>query len=313
MSDSAVLATYERLWPEARTIRTASFRCGGPRHPRRAADYLGFDLLNGGLREVWALSEALHLTDSSNVLDLGCGLGGPARFIAERYRCRVTGIDLTPRQLSIAQSLTQGLDIEPQIQFIRCDARTLPFADKTFTHVFSNEALIHVSRKHLAIQEAFRVMRQGGVFCVQDPVHDPRFQIPMLEDSLHPFSLDEYKSTLHQSGFCDVSVNDRTHQSEAAYALLWWLVEEGPTSPWQISKAIDHLHPGVLPPLWRFLNPTRLRHVLRYVRNRSRATLDLLEDHDRVVGVRRMCARIVSGYRTGAIRFYLISARKPDV
>jgi len=99
MSQDAVLAAYDRLWPTTASIRRASFRCGGPRKPRRAADYLGFDLLNGGLRELWALAESLKLTSASSVLELGCGLGGPARFIAERYGCSITGIDVHSRQL----------------------------------------------------------------------------------------------------------------------------------------------------------------------------------------------------------------------
>src|SRR4051812_34181337 len=113
MSEQTVIGAYERLWPDGARIRQAAHRAGAVSPPRRARDHLALDLLNGGLREVWALADALALDHDSRVLDLGCGLGGPARFIAERYGCRVTGLDLSPRQLASARALTAGLDVEP--------------------------------------------------------------------------------------------------------------------------------------------------------------------------------------------------------
>ena len=69
-----------------------------------------------------ALAESLGLKAESRALELGCGLGGPMRFIAERYGCQVTGVDATPRQLDIARSLTGGLEVEPQLEFVLAPA-----------------------------------------------------------------------------------------------------------------------------------------------------------------------------------------------
>lgn len=311
MSEEVVIDAYKRLWSEAATIRRTSYRCGGPRKSRRAADYLGFDLLNGGLREVWSLADGLGLTPNSRVLEIGCGLGGPARFIAERYGCRVTGLDLTSRQLSIAQELTRGLEVEPHVQFVRGDARKLPFANRAFTHIYSNEAFVHVTDKPQSIREAFRVLEPRGVFCVQDPVHDPQLQITLLEDSLHPMSVEGYREAVLDAGFEELIITDRTRQSERAYELLSRLVGNGPIFPREVIRIFEHLHPGVLPPLWRFLTPGRLPYTLSHMWNRKRAALALLGSELRVNGVRRMCTQIVEGYRSGAIQFYLMCARKP--
>ncbi len=159
--NNAVIRAYEKLWPEAARIRTTAYRCGGPRRPRRAADHLALDLLDGGLRQVWAVAEDLRLNGVSHALELGCGIGGPARIIAERYKCRVSGLDITPRQLTIARGLSDGLEIARQLQFVLGDVCNLPFPSKTFSHAYPIEAMVHVSEKKTAIKEAFRILRPG--------------------------------------------------------------------------------------------------------------------------------------------------------
>ena len=307
-----VIRAYEKLWPDADRIRTAAYRCGGPRRPRRAADYLGFDLLDGGLRQVWALAHDLRLNAESRVLELGCGLGGPARFIAERYGCRVTGIDITPRQLAIARALTEGLDVAPQLRFVSSDARDLPFRSERFSHVYSIEALVHVSDKPAAINEAFRVLRPGGVLCIQDPIHDPELQIPLFERTLHPLSVEEYTAALEAAGFCEIAFFDCSKPSQEAYTLLSQLVSAGPISPSELFATFERLHPGLRPSRRRLLSPWRIRYTLRFMRNRYEAALELLEDPERIAGMRRMCAEIVSGYVTGVLKFYQICATRPN-
>jgi ubiquinone/menaquinone biosynthesis C-methylase UbiE len=305
----SVTTTYQRLWSESQRIRTAARRCGGPRTPRRAGDYLGLDLLNGGLREVWALAEHMNLGTSSLALELGCGIGGPARFIAERYGCQVVGLDITERQLDIAMGLTRGLDVEPRLRYTLGDARKLPFCDAMFTHVYSNEAFIHVDDKPRALREAYRVLCPGGVFCIQDPVGAP-IEIAFLEQSLFPLSVAEYQLALSEAGFVDVSVIDRTAASRQAYAQLAQLVSHGPIAPWTVINLFHRLH-GLRPAWWRALSFERLPHMVRYIGNRYHAALALLGTPWRVEGVRRMCEDIVSAYDRGALRFCLIRAYKP--
>lgn len=303
-----VRTTYQRLWSEAELVRDAAYRCGGPRHARRAGDYLGFDLLNGGLREVWALADALAPREDSLVLELGCGIGAPARHIAERAGCQVVGIDVTERQLEIARGLVRGLDVEPRITYRLGDARAIPYADATFTHVYSNEAFIHVDDKPRALREAFRVLEPGGVLCIQDPVGAP-IEISFLEHSLFPWNVAQYQDGLEEAGFAEITVVDRTASSRAAYALLGQLVSHGPIAPWRVIEMFDQLH-GFALPWWRGLHPARLGRMLSFIGDRHRAALALLGTPWRVEGTRRMCDDIVSAYDRGALRFCLFRAVK---
>jgi SAM-dependent methyltransferase len=311
MTEHHVIDAYERLWPEGTRIRQAAHRAGGAGTPRRARDHLALDLLNGGLREVWALADALGLDSTSHALELGCGLGGPARFIAERHDCRVTGLDLSPRQLASARVLTAGLDVEPRMRFVQGTAEQLPFDDGTFTHVYSIEAFIHVEDKARALLEAFRVLRPGGRICIQDPIHAPELEIAMLEGTLRPLPVAGYVEALTGAGFVDVHWADRTRLSRERYRLLELLVTPGPISPLQARRLYATLHPGVQPPLHRFASPDRMRTLARYLRDRGELALDVLGTPERVSGVRKMCRDIVAGYDRGEIEFVQIQGAKP--
>ena len=312
MSDETLIDAYVDLWPDADIIRQAAIRCGGPRRPRRARDYLGFDLLNAGLREVWSLAESMALTQDSAVLEIGCGIGGPLRHVAERFECRATGIDINPRQLRRARALTMGLDVEPLVSFAQADATRLPFCAGTFSHVYSFEAFVHVANKRAAMAEAYRVLSPGGRFCIQDPVHPPEMDIAMLEGTLHPLPPATYAEQLQKAGFTDLDITDRTVAAYRAYRQLAELISAGPLMPWRLRAIMDFLHPGVRPPLRRFISPGRLRYVVRYLADRNRAALDLLETPERVQGVRRMCEDIVAGFDRGEITMYRLLGHKPS-
>lgn len=311
MCDDVVRA-YERISPDAARIRAAAYRFGGPRRARKAADYLGFDLLNGGLRQVRGLAEGLGLACESTVLEVGCGLGGPMRFLAEMHGCEITGVDVAPRQLAVARELTDGLAVEGKLEFVHADACALPFRGDAFTHVYSIEAFFHIADKRSAFREAFRVLAPGGVLCLQDfVVHDPTLEIAMLAGAVHAFPLERYRSELDAARFSDVVALDRTPESRLAFSILARLTASGPISPREALAALETLHPGLRPPLSRFLAPPRARNLLRYLRDPSEVMGDLLGP-DRVSGARRMFADITSGYDRGALSFYEIRARKPE-
>ena len=306
-----VVAAYERISPEASSIRAAAYRFGGPRRPRKAADYLGFDLVNGGLRQVWALADGLELGPASRALEIGCGLGGPMRFLAERYGCEITGVDLSTRQLAIARALTSGLAVEDRLEFVHADACALPFAAETFTHAYSIEAFFHVPDKPTAFREAFRVLAPAGTFCFQDFIFDDGgLDIAMLEGAVHPLPLEGYRSELEAAGFSGVVALDRTRESWAAFSILAELTAPGGTSPRRALAAFDAVYPGVRPRLSRFLAPGRARYLLRYLRDRNAALRDVIGP-ERIDGARRMFADVNAAYERGVLSFYEIRARKP--
>ncbi len=310
--DEGVVRAYEALSPDAERIRTVAYRWGGRRPARSEDDYMALDLLSGGVRQVVQVADRLGVDAESRVMEIGCGLGGPLRHIAARYGCRMTGVDITPRQLAIARALSAGLDIEPRLEFVHADARDLPIADRTFSHAYSIEAFVHISDKAAAIREARRVLAPGGRLLVRDfVVHDPTAEFALFDDAVHPLALDRYVEAFGEAGFEDVQVTDYTAENREAYALARTMYGDGPLSLSEATRTFATLQPGVPPPRWQLLAPGRLPHVVRYLRERSRWALELFGSDELLRGVRQMCDDIVDAYDEGAMSLYELTGRKP--
>jgi SAM-dependent methyltransferase len=109
------------------------------------------------------------ITTGMRVLDLGAGLGGPARHIARITGARITGVDLTPRRVRLAARRGTGDAVPPQ--FLAADAMVLPFADGAFDAVYSFEMVQHIPDKAALYAEVARVLRPGGVCAGTDWYH----------------------------------------------------------------------------------------------------------------------------------------------
>lgn len=106
-----------------------------------------------------------ELPPGSSLLDVGCGIGGSSRILAQTYGFQVTGITISPQQVNRAQALTPaGVDAT----FVVGDALALPFPDASFDVVWSVEAGPHMPDKALFARELLRVLKPGGRLVVAD-------------------------------------------------------------------------------------------------------------------------------------------------
>ena len=113
----------------------------------------------------------LELTVSDNVLDIGCGSGGPALFLARTLGCRVTGVDVNAAGIDIGLVLARQVGLQDQVQFRRSDLREpLPFADQVFDVVVCLDVLCHLPERRRLFDEWYRVLRPGGRMLCTDPV-----------------------------------------------------------------------------------------------------------------------------------------------
>lgn len=124
----------------------------------------------GGIEVVDALASRAGINAEHHVLDICSGMGGPARWIAHRIGCRVTGIDFTQSRVEAAQRLTARVKLDPLVDFKQGDATALPLPDAVFDVVMSQEAWLHIPDKVAVISEAVRVTKPGGVIAFTDAV-----------------------------------------------------------------------------------------------------------------------------------------------
>ncbi|MDX1685740.1 MAG: methyltransferase domain-containing protein [Saprospiraceae bacterium] len=113
------------------------------------------------------LAESINLKNA-RVLDVGCGLGGPCRMLAEEHHCITTGVDISREFIRTASGLSNLLGMEKQTTFMQADALELPFEDNTFDAVWTQHVQMNISDKKKFYSEIRRVLKTGGFFLYYD-------------------------------------------------------------------------------------------------------------------------------------------------
>ena len=116
----------------------------------------------GGLAATDALASHAKINESTHVLDLCCGLGGPARYLAYHHGCRVTGVDMNTDRLAGAVRLTERTKLQDRVLFHHANALQTGLADETFDVIVSQEAFCHIPDKKTLITECVRLLKPGG-------------------------------------------------------------------------------------------------------------------------------------------------------
>ncbi|MFO1105200.1 MAG: methyltransferase domain-containing protein [Amaricoccus sp.] len=141
---------------------------GGDPDALRPEDLVPLDSLHvGGARATSDLVAGLDLAPGMQVLDIGCGIGGPARQIAQRYGVEVTGIDLTADLVAAAEELSRRAGVGG-VRFLEASALALPFEDASFDRALLIHVGMNIADKATLFAEAARVLRPGGLFAVYE-------------------------------------------------------------------------------------------------------------------------------------------------
>ena len=122
----------------------------------------------GGTQAVDRLITQASLISSDRLLDVCSGVGGPARYIAWKSGCHVTGLDLTASRVAGAIELTQAAGMAESVDFVQGNALEMPFENHSFTCVIGQEAFAHIPNKKQLISECARILKRGGRMVFSD-------------------------------------------------------------------------------------------------------------------------------------------------
>lgn len=159
-----------------------------------------------GILATEELAGAAGLEPSSRVLDLGCGIGGPARYLAATFGCRVTGVDLSPGFIDAATYLTARCALSDRVTFQVGDALHLPFEDGAFDAVFLQHVAMNVEDRAALYAEVCRILTRGGQFATYDLVLREGgvvYPVPWARDPSTSFLLSDgdTRAALERAGF----------------------------------------------------------------------------------------------------------------
>lgn len=190
-----------------------------------------------GRKATLELAEAMRLTAKSQVLDIGSGLGGPARTLAAAYGCHVTGVDLTPAFCEAAEVLSEWVNLGDGVAFRQANATDLPFADDQFDSAMTIHAAMNIPAKDRMYAEARRVIKPGGVFAVYDVMKgeggEVLFPVPWAREPSISFlaTPEETQALLADAGFTIVGVQDSTEESQRFFEAMTARMAETGKSP----------------------------------------------------------------------------------
>lgn len=104
------------------------------------------------------LADRLPVKPEHHILDIGCGLGGPARYFAKRFRCNVSGIDITPAFVEAAKKLTALVGMQDAVTIQQGDGQHLPYPDDVFDGAYTQHVTMNVADRARFFGEAYRVL-----------------------------------------------------------------------------------------------------------------------------------------------------------
>jgi len=152
------------------------------------------------------------------VLDVGCGLGGPCRMLADEFNCQVSGIDMSHEFIRTAQKLSELVGLNGKTEFVQGDALDLPFEDGSFNIVWTQHVQMNIEDKSKFYSEISRVLDNNGVLIYYDifkkDTQDVNYPVPWANDNSISFlqTIENMESILKDLDFTREHVTDQTAQ-----------------------------------------------------------------------------------------------------
>ena len=183
-----------------------------------------------GLAATAELAEMAGIGAGMSVLDVGSGVGGPARFLAEKYGCQVTGVDLSEPFVAAARYLSERTGQGGQVSFQVGSALELPFDDGQFYVVLLQHVAMNISDRAGLYREIRRILAQGRRFATFDVVSgegEPHYPLPWARTARTSFllSAEATRAAIEDAGFRTLAWRSDTEVAKA------WFAQFGASNP----------------------------------------------------------------------------------
>jgi len=169
----------------------------------------------GGRQATTSFLGQLNFLKQDHILDIGCGLGGSARYVADQSGARVSGIDLTQEYVDTGNTLCGWVKLDQQVSLYQGSALGMPFDNGTFDAAYMMHVAMNIENKAQLFEEVSRVLKPGAAFGIYDVMRDQQgelsYPVPWAtEKSTSKLATpDEYREALTSAGFEVTGENNR--------------------------------------------------------------------------------------------------------
>lgn len=169
----------------------------------------------GGPLATESLIEQLNFPKHSCLLDVGCGLGGAARYVASKYQHRVTGIDLTPEYIEAGNTLCEWLALNNDVNLNQGNALAMPYKNALFDGGYMLHVGMNIEDKLSLFTEIYRVLKPGATFGIYDVMREKdgelMYPVPWATniETSKLSTPEQYKQALKRAGFEISQENNR--------------------------------------------------------------------------------------------------------
>ena len=220
----------------------------------------------GGRQATVDFAEQLGVRRGMHLLDVGCGLGGAARYFAHEHGCRVTGIDLTEEYVRVANALARRVGLADQVSYQEGSALSLPLAPGSIDGAYMLHVGMNVAEKSALFAEVRKVLKPQGIFGIYDVMREKEgeltFPVPWAASTETSFvdSAVTYRSQLENTGFQVLKQRSRRDfaigffrgmRAQAAQSgppPLGLHILMGSTAAQKVANMIDNLERGLIAP-----------------------------------------------------------------
>lgn len=190
-----------------------------------------------GFQATKELADSLPIRTGDHLVDIGCGVGGPARYLADRFACTVDGVDITEPFVVAANYLSKLTGMLDRVTIRLGDGQSLQYEDQAFDGGYSQHVTMNVADRDRFFAEAFRVLRPGAFFALTEhglgdggPPHHPA---PWSDDGAHEYLMRpaETVDRLQSAGFDRIELTETGERYLQGYRKVIALAEKGELPP----------------------------------------------------------------------------------